>query len=693
MKNRFNCTNILVSDSGTVSGLRPEAFEPTPRKPLRTRFSISWKWILIVFVLVVAATVFLYLFTANAVRFTLNVENVELQVKGGLVLPTGETYLMPRGDYVVQANADGYFELTLPITVTGDGDQSFALELQRLPGVVEFTSVPSGAEVRAEGAHLGITPFETNVPAGTSVVRVSAPRYLDSEFTVEIEGMEQRQSFFTELDPDWAMVTIPTEPTGATVLIDEIDSGFITPGPVEILSGEHTVRVTKRGYSSWNDIVFARAGETLELEPITLELLGGELSVNSNPPDASVTINGVFQGTTPLSTSIKSGLAHKVEVLLAGYQQVVRTVRVNSESTRILDLELQPVTGEMVVTTLPEGAEIWVDGKYEGESNTTLTLHAVPHRVELKKEGHAGWSDNLTIQPGFAKEIRVRLLTLEEARLEALKRVRTTSAGQELVLLQPTSIRMGASRRQPGRRANEVFRTAELSRLFYLSKMEVTNKEFREFIPVHDSGEYQGVSLNKDHQPAVNVSWNDAALYCNALSEDEDFEPFYRTEGSDVVGFNPNSLGYRLPTEAEWSWAARHVEDEAELLMFPWGENLPPPDRHGNYADRAAQHVVGRIIFDYNDNHTVAAPVGTFKSNTKEIFDLGGNVAEWIHDFYGIPNADSVVGVTGPSEGNYHVIRGSSWLHGTITDLRLSFRDYGNEGRNDVGFRLARYAE
>ena len=55
----------------------------------------------------------------------------------------------------------------------------------------------------------------------------------------------------------------------------------------------------------------------------------------------------------------------------------------------------------------------------------------------------------------------------------------------------------------------------------------------------------------------MNVSWNDAALYCNWLSKQEGFEVFYKVQENKVIGFNLNSHGYRLPTESEWSWAAR----------------------------------------------------------------------------------------------------------------------------------------
>lgn len=681
----------MTTDADQI--FKPEQFEPTPLRAPRRKWFVPWLQLATLVIALVAAVVLWFLFTAKSVRFESNVADISATMTGGLVFRTGETFLMRPGSYEVRAEANGYHDLKISIEVTNKGDQSFPLELKKLPGTIQFTSSPVGAEVSMEGEILGATPIQVPIPAGFARFKFNAPRFIDGEIEVAIEGMSIEQTVHLDLAPNWATVEIPTTPDGATVYIDGVDSGFTTSKPVEILDGEHTITLKKPGFAEWTDILFVEAGERRTLDSVVLEPLEGVLSIQSDPTGATVNIDEQFHGLTPLTVEIEPNQEHKVEVLLVGYERGFRSVFVPSGQSRTLKFDLEEATGSLTVTTEPEDVEVWVDGQRIGHSNDTFVLHAVRHSVELKKEGYAGYSNDLVIQPGLRQSLRVRLLTLEEARMEALRQVRNTIDGQEILLFEPTPIQMGASRRQPGRRANEVFRTAQLGRLFYISKHEVTNAQFREFAVEHDSGDYQGMSLDKDDHPVVNVSWVEAALYCNSLSEREGLESFYRVEGARVVGINGNALGYRLPTEAEWSWVARHVEGDSELLHFPWGENLPPPDRHGNYADRAAQHIVSRILYDFNDNHTVTAPVGTFEPNSKGLFDIGGNVAEWIHDFYAIPESQSTVSVLGPSDGEYHVIRGSSFLHGTITDVRLSFRDYGTDGRYDVGFRIARYAE
>ena len=106
-------------------------------------------------------------------------------------------------------------------------------------------------------------------------------------------------------------------------------------------------------------------------------------------------------------------------------------------------------------------------------------------------------------------------------------------------------------------------------------------------------------------------------------------------------------------------------------------------------------YVCGGILRRYADGHVVSAPVASFSPNRKGLYDLGGNVAEWVHDVYSIPSANGSIAEDplGPQGGDNYVIRGAGWSHSRIAELRLSYRDYGQAGRDDVGFRLARYAE
>ncbi|MCY3542323.1 MAG: SUMF1/EgtB/PvdO family nonheme iron enzyme [Gammaproteobacteria bacterium] len=676
--------------------LQPDVFEPTRARPPRRARIISWVQVIAAILTLFVVFALWFVLTAKSVKLEPNVVDAEVEILDGLRLKTGERYLLRPGEYRINGQASGYFDIDEIIEVGRQSQQTIPVNFERLPGLVHITATPVGATVSLNGVQLGQAPLSHDVPAGEATFVLSAPRYQSSTITLDVEGMAREQRRHIDLAPDWGDITIPTQPEGATVLVDGQPSGFTTPGPVEILAGEHEISVKLQGYASWKDLIFVEAGEQRTLDSVQLHPVQGTISIVSSPPSASVTINGEFKGTTPLpDIEVEPNEDVQVEVLLAGYHVDKRTILLNPGQEIDLTIELEEETGEVEVITDPEDIEFFIGGKrVELPEDRKITLHAINHQFEVKKEGYAGWAREFSVKPGQAQQLRVRLLTEAEAEIKYLEQNSTTVDGQELVLLQPSPIRMGASRSQPGRRANEPFRTTNLNRWFYLGKYEVTNADYRKFVRVHDSEDYHGHNLDKDQQPVVNVPWNEAALYCNYLSQKQGLEPFYEVRGAKVVGFKPNSIGYRLPSEAEWSWAARNVEGQADLLHFPWGAEFPPPEhRVGNFGDTAAQHIVGRIIFDYNDNYTVSAEVGSFSPNSKGIHDLGGNVAEWVHDFYDIPAVDSTVDNLGPIQGQYRVMRGSSYLHGTITDLRLSFRDYGTESRADVGFRIARYAK
>jgi formylglycine-generating enzyme required for sulfatase activity len=152
--------------------------------------------------------------------------------------------------------------------------------------------------------------------------------------------------------------------------------------------------------------------------------------------------------------------------------------------------------------------------------------------------------------------------------------------------------------------------------------------------------------------------------------------------------------GYRLPTDAEWEWVARYAGNGA-FRRYPWGDALPVAAGSGNYADYTARVVLQDIVPNYEDGYAVSAPVAKFPANVLGLYDTGGNAAEWAHDYYSVSADATAVAVDpmGPTQGSTHVIRGSSWKQSSVTDLRLSARDFGDAPRNDVGFRVARYVQ
>lgn len=636
-----------------------------------------------------------WLFTAKAVRIITVPADAAVEIAGALEIPVGGRYLLHTGRYQVTASAEGYKPASGSIQVTDQINQEFRLALERLPGRVRISTVPAvAAEVRVDGKILGTTPtVPLELPSGVRKLNLSAPRFLPFEAALEVKGGGILQEYEARLSPGWAEVTVSSVPDGATVLVDGAPAGT-TPARLELMAGNRTLTLEKDGFKTLTRTVTAVAGEPQALEGLKLASADGLVRIISEPAGARVTVGGRYRGVTPLETELPPGTSYSISLSLAGYESATRVVDLTSTRGATVRVALEARMGTVQVRSDPADAELLVDGKPQGIIGAELSLPARPHRIEVRKAGFAPYVTEVTPEPGAPKLLEVKLLRPEEAVVaSAAAAPKTSAGGQELRRVEPGEFRMGAPRREQGRRANEVERDVRLTRPFYIATREVTNKEYRAFRPNHTSGAEKYQELAAGDHPAVMLSWQDAAAYANWLSDKEGLPKAYVEKGGRLVPALPQTSGYRLPTEAEWEWAARY-NGGAGVRRFPWGASMPPTEGAGNFADESARGFVSTILPGYNDGYPVTAPVGRFAPSPLGLYDLGGNAAEWVQDLYTVsPGTGVAVDPTGPADGQYHVIRGSGWRDGSISTLRFSARDFGDVGRLDVGFRLARSVE
>ena len=683
--------------------IEPISFRSKPPSK-RPKPSKIFKWsvaVIIGVVLIVLCISTWFIFTARQVVIDIEPIPEHIAFSGGILTPKiGSYYLMRPGKYTLKALKECFLPIDHTFWVSNEKNQNLRLKMQQRPGRLMIRAHDSddtkknilGAPVYVDGAVVGNTPIEKlEILPGLHNIEIRADNYQDFKTDVNVNGCDKFQEFNLALLPGWSDIIVSSVPLDATVLIDGKSFGK-TPLQTQLSPGSYLLEISADRFKTWKHRLIVKPNEPQEIKEVQLQPADGKLTINTKPDGANIIIDGIFVGQTPLTFDLSPDKHHAVQISKAGYEKTNRKVQIASAASIQLNVNLKPRYGIVRLSVEPPDTELIIDGKSWGVVPKKINLIAVEHQLEFNKKGFHPYRIRITPQPGFSKQLTVALKKKGVSKkTEPL--VMTTQTGYRLKLIRPGSYTMGSSRREQGHRSNETLRKVILKRPFYMGIKEVSNQAFKEFSAQHNSGFFKSKDLNNAAQPAVRVAWEQAARFCNWLSAKASLPPAYVQKGNTLIAVEPLNTGYRLPTEAEWEYCARFTGKHA-FSKYPWGNKFPPVQLSGNYSDQSAKNLLPNILKRYNDGYITTAPPATFKSNFLGLYDMGGNVAEWCHDFYSIYSYDPekiYVDPTGPKNGKHHVIRGSSWKHGSISTLRLAYRSYGDDKREDVGFRVCRY--
>ena len=568
-----------------------------------------------------------------------------------------------------------------------------------------ITTDPAGADVYINDQPAGKTPYQNNLPAGKYTWRVSKELYLpESGFANLIAGGE-KQVMNVKMKPDFGTLNISSSPeNGANVSMNGIETGKVTPCNIDrVPSGDHSLTLSRDMYETTTQRVTLTAGETKQVA-VSMNPTFAQVTVTSEPV-ADIYINGQMKTKGTWQGRLNPGVytfEAKLEKHLTATE--IRTVIVGQPLN--VPLSPTPRTGSLKVMTTPFEATIRMAGKEMGKTPVLLKNQLIgDYSVELSLTGFATAYEKVTITEGQTAEINATLqsgmqveitgnptgadlyiddkptgktpyhgnlsfgnhkLRIENNGKKAEKQIQVIQGGAtnfsiaiisdytetafglnlEMVFVEGGTFQMGSNE---GETNQKPVHSVTLSD-FLIGKTEVTQKQWRNV-----TGKDPSMFKNCDNCPVESVSWNDVQDFITNLN---------RKTGKN----------YRLPTEAEWEYAAR-------------GGN-----KSKGYT-YSGSNSLGDVAWDNSNSGIKTHPVGQKQPNELGLFDMSGNVWEWCSDWYGSDYYQSSPSSNpkGASSGSDRVFRGGSYQYFGSEEYRAAYRDkfspvsfhYG-----DSGFRL-----
>ena len=299
-----------------------------------------------------------------------------------------------------------------------------------------------------------------------------------------------------------------------------------------------------------------------------------------------------------------------------------------------------------------------------------------------------------------SKDLEIRRRAQQAARAIMHRAAQSKTLGLTMAVIEAGEFEMGSPGSEIGRRFDETLHPVRITTSFLLGSYEVTQAEYQRVTKTNPSGFRAGGSsggwvIGEDTTrfPVEKVTWFDAIQFCNLLSQQDDFEPYYKLvdvkrEGDALKSARVTIMGgngYRLPTEAEWEYACR----AAMATRFHFGNTT----KEGVLNCKPLKSVgYGGASYRWKDLQRTTK-VGSYPPNGLGLHDMHGNVAEWCWDYYDkdyygrAPKLDP----QGPDSGTHRVLRGGFWLVGEESCRSASrFFHAPDESKDYAGFRFAR---
>jgi formylglycine-generating enzyme required for sulfatase activity/predicted Ser/Thr protein kinase len=424
---------------------------------------------------------------------------------------------------------------------------------------------------------------------------------------------------------------------------DRFQSVAVFREALELLAGDKPPPPKKPDSSGRNGTPTPRGRPVLWLVLLFLLLVGGSivLMLNQRPDKSSPEPTGIVDEDDEGTVGDETQQPLQID---AADEDIVEDV----------------AEGSLLVTSTPLGAEVRINGVVKGLTPYTQDqLAATNYTVELRKLGYIGSSSRVTVREGKVTLLDIDLVPeLDQPHAKKYSNDPIQQLMDNMVLVQGGTFTMGCTREQGSDCYDDEKPTRRVTLNDYsIGRYEVTQAQWR---AVMGSDPPELYNTGCDQCPVERVSWEDVQDFIRRLNS--------RTGGS-----------YRLPTEAEWEYAARGGT-RSQGFKYSGSNNIHEVAWYEGDAKKGNTH----------GSQKTTRPVGQKKANELGLYDMSGNVWEWCADWYGSYPTGSQTNPRGPSSGSGRVNRGGGWL-GYPLRCRVSFRSsYTPTGRYlGLGFRLA----